>query len=108
MHGLTLKFFTKSREKININNNFNASWGWGWGYGWGYNPWMWNYMNQVNVNQYTEGTLFVDIIDRSDNELVWQGITSGALKMKSPEKRAARINQFVKEIFKTYPPDTNK
>ncbi|OSY87299.1 lipoprotein [Tenacibaculum holothuriorum] len=96
-----VSLFTKSRERININeNNF--------GYGWGWHPWMWGGPNRINVNQYTEGTLFLDIIDAKKKELVWQGIGSGALKMSNMEKREARIKEFVKEIMAKYPPGSEK
>lgn len=96
-----VSLFTKSRERININDN-------NFGYGWGWNPWMWGGMNRVNVNQYTEGTLFLDIIDAKKKELVWQGIGSGALRMSNVEKREARIKEFVKEIMAKYPPGSEK
>lgn len=102
---ILVSIFTKSREKVNINNN-NFGWGmgWGWRMGWWGNPWMMGNQN-MNVNQYTEGTLFIDFIDKSNNELVWQGIGSGSLRIKNPEKRTKRINTFVKEIIANYPPE---
>ncbi len=100
---ILVSIFTKSREKVNINNN-NFAWGLGWGWRMGWNPWMWGGQN-MNVNQYTEGTLFIDFIDKTNNELVWQGIGSGSLRIKNPEKRTKRINTFVKEIIATYPPE---
>jgi hypothetical protein len=100
-----VSLFTKSRERININDN-NP--GWGWGYGWGWNPWMWGGANRLNVNQYTEGTLFLDIIDAKKKELVWQGIGTGALKNLNVEKKEARIREFVKEIMAKYPPGAEK
>ncbi|MDY0780159.1 DUF4136 domain-containing protein [Tenacibaculum sp. IB213877] len=100
-----VSLFTKSRERININDN-NP--GWGWGYGWGWNPWMWGGANRLNVNQYTEGTLFLDIIDAKKKELVWQGIGTGALKSLNVEKKEARIKEFVKEIMAKYPPGAEK
>lgn len=92
--------FTKSREKVNVNqNNF------GWGWGWGWNPWMWGGgMNNVNVTQYTEGTLFIDFVDKAKKELIWQGVGSGALRLESVEKKEKRINEFVKEIISKFPP----
>ncbi|MGY0427258.1 MAG: DUF4136 domain-containing protein, partial [Polaribacter sp.] len=69
---MLVSIFTKSREKVNVSQN---NIGWGYGYGWGYNPWLWNGMNNnVNVSQYTEGTLFIDFIDKEKKELVWQGV----------------------------------
>ncbi len=100
-----VSLFTKSRERININDN---NFGWGYGYGWGWNPWMWNGANRLNVNQYTEGTLFLDILDAKKKELVWQGIGTGALKVSNMEKREARIKEFVAEIMSKYPPGSGK
>ena len=99
---ILVSIFTKSREQVNVSDN-NIGIGWGWGY----NPWFYGRTN-ININQYTEGTLFIDFIDKTKNELVWQGIGSGALKMKNPEKREERIKTFVKEIIATYPPGTEK
>jgi len=98
-----VSLFTKSRERVNIVDN-----NWGYGYGWGWNPWMWNGANRLNVNQYTEGTLFLDILDAKKKELVWQGIGTGALKISNVEKREARIKEFVGEIMSKYPPGSEK
>jgi len=103
---MLVSFFTKSRERVNVNQN-NTGFGWGWGMGW--NPWMMNGMNNnVNVSQYTEGTLFVDFIDKEKKELVWQGIGTGALKIEHREKKEARIKEFVKEIISRFPPEEKK
>ncbi|MFT6699169.1 MAG: hypothetical protein ACJAVD_000660 [Porticoccaceae bacterium] len=98
---MLVSFFTKSRRKVNINQNNNF----GYGLGWGWNPWMRNGMNNnIQVNQYTEGTLFVDFIDTSEKELVWQGIGTGALVVQNREKKEVRIKKFVKEIISRFPP----
>ena len=102
---MLVSFFTKSRRKVNINQNNNF----GYGFGWGWNPWMWNGMNNnINVNEYTEGTLFIDFIDKSKKELVWQGIGTGALKIQNVEKKEERIKLFVKEIISKFPPGQEK
>lgn len=95
--------FTKSKEKVNVNQNNNF----GWGVGFGWNPWIWG-GNNVNVNQYTEGTLFIDFIDKEKKELVWQGIGTGALQLESREKKEERIKEFVKEIISRFPPGEEK
>jgi len=99
---ILVSIFTKSREKVNVtDNNF------GYGFGWGYNPWFFGSTN-LNINQYTEGTLFIDFIDKNKNELVWQGIGSGAMKMSNIDKKEERINEFVNKIILTYPPNQKK
>lgn len=101
---MLVSFFTKSREKVNVNQNNNF----GYGFGWGWNPYMYGNMNNVNVSQYTEGTLFIDFIDKEKKELVWQGIGTGALKLQSREKKEARIKEFVNEIISKFPPGKKK
>ncbi|MGY8939224.1 MAG: DUF4136 domain-containing protein [Flavobacteriales bacterium] len=102
---MLVSIFTKSREKVAVNQNNNF----GYGYGWGWNPWMFNGMNNsVNISQYTEGTLFIDFIDKEKKELVWQGVGTGALKTQSREKKEVRIKEFVKEIVSRFPPGKNK
>jgi hypothetical protein len=99
---ILVSIFTKSREKVNVtDNNF------GYGFGWGYNPWFFGSTN-LNINQYTEGTLFIDFIDKNKNELVWQGIGSGAMKMGNIDKKEERINEFVNKIILAYPPNQKK
>ncbi|MBT7426087.1 MAG: DUF4136 domain-containing protein, partial [Flavobacterium sp.] len=83
---ILVSIFTKSREQVNVSDN-NIGIGWGWGY----NPWFYGRTN-ININQYTEGTLFIDFIDKNTNELIWQGIGSGAMKMSNIEKKEERIN----------------
>ncbi|MFY0603213.1 MAG: DUF4136 domain-containing protein [Flavobacteriaceae bacterium] len=99
---ILVSIFTKSRDRVNVTTNNNFGWGWGWGW----NPWMWGGMNQTNVNQYTEGTLFIDFIDKQKKELVWQGVGSGMMKFRSREKKEKRIKEFVKEIISKYPPQS--
>ena len=63
---MLVSFFTKSRERVNVNQNNNT--GFGWGLGW--NPWMMNGMNNnINVSQFTEGTLLVDFIDAKKKKI---------------------------------------
>ncbi|QXP71100.1 DUF4136 domain-containing protein [Polaribacter sp. R2A056_3_33] len=101
---MLVSIFTKSREKVDVNQNNNF----GYGYGWGWSPWMMGGRNNISVSQYTEGTLFVDFIDRQKKELIWQGIGTGALKLQNREKKEARIKEFVKEIISRFPPEKDK
>ena len=96
--------FTKSREKVNVNQNNNF----GYGFGWGFNPYWGGINNNLSVSQYTEGTLFIDFIDKEKKELVWQGVGTGALKLNNRAKKEERIKLFVKEIISRFPPEQEK
>lgn len=99
---MLVSIFTKSRERVQVDqNNF------GYGFGWGWNPWMMNgFQSNVNVSQYSEGTLFVDFIDKAKKELIWQGVGTGALRIQNREKKEVRIKEFVKEIIARFPPNS--
>ncbi|MBD3583375.1 DUF4136 domain-containing protein [Flavobacterium selenitireducens] len=95
---LLINIFTKARQQVDVNT-FNSGWGYGWGWGW--NPWM--YGGNTSVNTYTEGTLFIDLIDAKKKELIWQGEGEGVLT-KDTEKKEKRIQEFVAKILAQYPP----
>ena len=95
---LLIAFFTKEREQVNVNQ-YNAGWGYGWGYGW--NPYFWG--GNTSVNRYTEGTLYIDLIDAKKKELIWQGQGEGVLT-KDTNKKDEAIKEFVTKILEQYPP----
>lgn len=76
---------------------YGAGYRYGWGAGFS--------TTSINVENYVEGTLFVDMIDASKKQLVWQGRAVKTLDPDaSPERREADINYAVKQIFMKYPP----
>ena len=95
---LMVNIFTKSREQVDVNQ-YNG--GWGYGVGWGYGPYM--YGGNTSISRYTEGTLYIDLIDAKKKELVWQGEGEGVLTQNSGDKEK-RINEFVAKILEQYPP----
>ena len=110
-----VSIFTKEREQVDVYNN-NFAWGWGGfgrfgGFGF-YNPWFWGPGFGwgggfgPNVSTRTEGSLYIDLIDANDKELVWQGRGIGTLNnIKNIDKKEARIREFVSEILSEYPPN---
>lgn len=107
---ILVSMFTKEREQVDIYNNY---WG-GGGFGWGWNPYFWGggfgpglgWGGGNNVSTRTEGSLYIDLIDAKNKELVWQGRGIGTLNnTKNIEKKEIRIKEFVSEILKAYPPN---
>ncbi|NMH26723.1 DUF4136 domain-containing protein [Flavobacterium silvaticum] len=101
---LLVNIFTKARTQVDVNQ-FNAGWGYGWGWGW--NPYMWGGGYNTSVNTYTEGTLFIDLIDAKKKELLWQGEGIGTLT-KDVDKKDERANEFVSAILQNFPPGAPK
>ena len=95
---LLINISVKATDRLFINPNN----GWGWGWGWGWNPWMFN-SNFNSISTQTRGELFIDIIDSKSKLLVWQGKGYGGID-EYMKNRDERINLFVSEILKNYPP----
>jgi hypothetical protein len=88
---LLVSIFAKSQKHVNLYNN----------------SWYPNYYTGWNNNysRYTEGTLLIDLIDKSGKKLLWQGVGKGFLNTSGKvDKKEARINEFVAEVMKVYPP----
>ena len=100
---ILVSIFTKEKEQVDVYNNY---WG-GGGYGWGWSPYYWGpgRNNGSQISTRTQGSLYIDLIDAENKELVWQGKGIGTLgQTKSIAKKEERIQLFVAEILKAYPP----
>ncbi|MEO9892760.1 DUF4136 domain-containing protein [Aurantibacter sp.] len=101
---ILVSIFTKETEQVDIYNNY-----WGGGFGWGWSPFYYGGFGPGwggnNVRSRTEGSLYIDLIDAKNKELVWQGKGIGNLGNTAKiEKKEARIKEFVTEILEAYPP----
>ncbi|PCI36219.1 MAG: hypothetical protein COB60_00420 [Flavobacteriaceae bacterium] len=91
-----VNIFTKAHQKVNVYQS---------GYYNMWHPWYYGADFGTHISKYTEGTLFVDLIDARKKELTWQGIGSGVLaRSGNVVKKEAKIKEFVFEIMKNYPP----
>ncbi len=98
---LLVSIFTKERERVDVyNNNFGPGWGW--------NPFWYGGYYGNQVSRTTEGSLYIDLIDAKNNQLVWQGVGTGSLVTGNVEKKEARIREIVREIMEKYPPGADK
>lgn len=59
----------------------------------------------LNSFKYNEGVLFIDIVDKKNNELVWQGIGKGYLYTDRPDKKSEKIKAMVSKILLQFPPE---
>lgn len=106
---LLVSIFTKEQERVDVyNNNFGWGWGgaWGWGPAWAWGPgWGWGWGPSVSTR--TQGSLYIDLIDTKNKELVWQGKGEGTLaNTNNIEKKEQRIKEFVSQILEQYPPNS--
>ena len=78
-----------------------TSYGYGYGHYWG----RYGGTTNIDVSQYDEGTLIIDVIDMNKKELVWRGTGTGALNPNATvEERTANINNAVAQILAQFPP----
>ncbi len=69
-----------------------GAWG-GYGYG-----------TTTHVSNYTEGTINVDMVDRVQKRMIWEGVGVGRVdEDKTGEERRQSIYDGVKEMFAGYP-----
>jgi hypothetical protein len=78
-----------------------------YGYGGFYRPYAWGMGSTAyttfNVDNYTEGSLIIDIADASSKSLVWEGIGNKEIDepLKDPD---TEIGAAVAKILATFPP----
>ncbi len=94
---IMINFFTKSNKKINYYPGYDQ-----YPSGLAIGPWYNNYY----YHNYTEGVLFIDMVDYKKNELIWQGIGKGFIPTKRGKKEE-QIKLFVNKILLQFPPEQN-
>ena len=57
----------------------------------------------VEMHQYTEGTLNIDVVDAARAQLIWEGIATGPVTAEVYRNRQAAIEEAVERIFQKYP-----
>ena len=88
-----------TRERIQVTN---------WGsYGW-YDPWWGPYGGGgVDVSQYDEATLIIDIVDAKSKKLVWRGKATKVAD-GSTAQDPAELQKIISQVLKDFPPSGNQ
>jgi hypothetical protein len=72
-----------------------------------YDPWMghrhWPTHTAVDVEQYSEGTLSVDVVDRARNSLVWEGVATKRLTQRTLNELGPALDDAVHQMFQRFP-----
>ena len=97
LHGATEK-------QKSLNTFYSGGYGgYGWRGGWGGGM----STATTTVDEYTVGTLVVDIFDAKSKQLVYRGTASDELSNK-PEKNAKKLAKASDKLFKDFPPGSAK
>lgn len=63
------------------------------------------YRGGINVYEYQEGTLVLDIVDSKNKGLIYRGVANAELRQSDTfEKRQERIKEAVNKILEQFPP----
>jgi hypothetical protein len=93
---LLIVYHIGAQDKIQVTD---------WGYR--YSDYYWGYGGrQIDVYQFTEGSLVIDLIDAETESLVWRGTGTGVVNQdpKSPEEMQDRANNVINKIMESFPP----
>ena len=99
---LIVNFYVHTKEKIRSRNVPSSSVYYGWrdpfydtwgGYG-GY---------ETRIDQYTEGTLNIDVVDARRNTLVWEGSVAGRITEEVIANLEKSIDRGVRIILSEFP-----
>jgi hypothetical protein len=102
---LLVNFYIHTQEKVRsrsvpttgayygYRNPFYDPWG-GYGIGVGY---------ETRIDQFTEGTLNIDVVDAATKKLVWEGAVSGRITQRDLENMEATIDEAVSAVMANFP-----
>ncbi len=94
---LIVAYSTKTTQKTEVVDSGYAGYGY---YGWRGSYWR---PSSIDVYQYEEGTLIVDLIDAARKRLVWRGKAVGVVGDYADSEK--QINEAVRKLFLNYPPE---
>jgi len=94
---LKINFYIETEEKIRSRQTPTS----GGYYGYrGYGAWG-GY--ETRIDQYTQGTLNIDVVDSRTDKLVWEGALVGKITKEVMENLESALDQAVAEIFRSFP-----
>lgn len=93
----------EAKQRVVANTNYYDVGGYYRPYGWGSLNGM-NGITTVNVYDYTDGSLIIDILDATRKQLIWQG--TGNKEIDKPSKNPdATIKEAIGKIMENFPPN---
>ena len=97
-----LAFTLGARQQVRVTSNPYAA-----GYGTG--PYMWGgpYYQNIDVREFTQGRLAIDIFDVKEKQPVWHGHATKSISSSDQKNAEALINKAVAAILKDFPPTSS-
>ena len=99
---LLVNIHVETKDKVRVSETPTAGYYGGY-YGYRAGMYGWGTGVSTTVDNYTEGTLNIDVIDRGSSKLVWEGIAIGRISDKARDNPQPAIDAVVKQVFERYP-----
>ncbi|WP_157994413.1 DUF4136 domain-containing protein [Peristeroidobacter agariperforans] len=94
---LLVNMHVQTKDKVKVTESPSGYYGYRYGmYGWGAGV-------STSVDNYTEGTLNVDVIDSATSRLVWEGVAVGRIHEKARDDPQPAIDEVVRQVFEKFP-----
>jgi Domain of unknown function (DUF4136) len=96
-------FTIGARQQVRVTSNPYAA-------RYGAGPYMWGrpYYQDIDVREFTQGRLAIDIFDVKRQQPVWHGHATKSISSSDQKNAEALINQAVAAILKSFPPGSSK
>jgi hypothetical protein len=101
---LLLNFNAQLSERIRTFDVVDPTFGptfWDYRYGM-YSPWP-AYQRSTSIEQFTEGTVVIDLIDADAERMIWEGTATGRVTERTRRDAAEELDKAVKSIFERFP-----
>jgi len=94
---LLVNTHVQTKDKVKVTESPSGYYGYRYGmYGWGAGV-------STTVDNYTEGTLNVDVIDSATSRLVWEGVAVGRIHESARDDPQPAIDEVVRQVFERFP-----
>ena len=98
---IVVNFFLNTKEKVRSRSVPTMSGYYGYRDPF-YDPWP-GYSYETRIDQYTEGTLNIDVADVAERKLVWEGSVVGRITDEFVRNLEQSLDEAVAAIFENYP-----
>ena len=100
---LMINFYINTQEKIRTQKVPTTSAYYGYRRPYGYDPYFGFPAYETHIDQYTVGTLNIDVVDASTQKLVWEGMASGRVRENAIRNLEQTIDDAVAAIMQGFP-----
>jgi len=91
-------FHVQKQNKVQVTDT-----GGYYGYRGGYYGWGAGVNTSTYVDNYTEGTLNVDVVEAAEHKLLWEGIAVGRISERTQNNLQPTVDAVVKQVFEQFP-----